>query len=182
MKVHEDFDINRDAIPHDIALLRLSKPAELSDSVSLACFDITPDKIRSEFSSSSMAQYLNNGRGARVDVIGWGRTEAFSSGDLREFGVSETKLQSAGLNVQGINDCRRSLGQPLTEAQHLCARNEIRDSCRGDSGGPLFITGGDSQYLQVGIVSFGPTNCGGGLPGVYTRLETYVDWVKRNLV
>ena len=56
------------------------------------------------------------------------------------------------------------------------------DSCGGDSGGPLVyqaIT--DDPYYQVGIVSYGTRICGRGVPGVYTRIEAYLDWIKNNL-
>ena len=42
-------------------------------------------------------------------------------------------------------------------------------------GGPLF-TESDGVFTQLGIVSYG-YGCATQLPGVYTRLETYRDWV-----
>lgn len=47
----------------------------------------------------------------------------------------------------------------------LCASEPGRDACNGDSGGPL-VTGG----RQIGIVSWGATNCLGNEPGVYARV------------
>lgn len=47
----------------------------------------------------------------------------------------------------------------------LCASESGRDACNGDSGGPL-VTGG----RQIGIVSWGSTNCLGNEPGVYVRV------------
>ena len=43
-----------------------------------------------------------------------------------------------------------------------------KDSCNGDSGGPL-ITNEARGYpwFQVGIVSFGTAQCGKGVPGIY---------------
>ena len=59
-----------------------------------------------------------------------------------------------------------------------------KDSCGGDSGGPLVTRGdisGDPWY-QVGIVSFGNTKCGAkGVPGVYTKVAAFVDWIVDNL-
>lgn len=66
----------------------------------------------------------------------------------------------------------------------MCAGGvQGRDSCAGDSGGPLLHTQaldglGDIRYVQQGVVSFGPRNCGSeGLPGVYTRVPYYMDWI-----
>ena len=32
-------------------------------------------------------------------------------------------------------------------------------------------------WTQVGLVSFGTSECGVGDPGVYTRLDGYLDWI-----
>ena len=43
-------------------------------------------------------------------------------------------------------------------------------------GGPLFIeTAG--EFTQIGLVSYG-YGCATSVPGVYTRLETYCDWLR----
>ncbi len=33
----------------------------------------------------------------------------------------------------------------------------------------------------VGVVSFGSEKCGVGLPGVYTNVEHYMNWILQNL-
>ena len=50
------------------------------------------------------------------------------------------------------------------------------DKTQGDSGGPLFDS---SMGLQVGITSFGPTQCEAG--GVYTRVSAYDGWIKEKM-
>jgi secreted trypsin-like serine protease len=48
----------------------------------------------------------------------------------------------------------------------LCAGGEQgRDSCNGDSGGPLTYNG-----MQIGIVSWGSVNCGDPVPAVYVNI------------
>jgi len=42
---------------------------------------------------------------------------------------------------------------------------------QGDGGGPLFVNG-----QQVGIVSWSANECG-ELPGVFTEVSWYVDWI-----
>lgn len=53
------------------------------------------------------------------------------------------------------------------------------DSCQGDSGGPLqYFADFKSDLATVaGIVSFG-ISCGTTLPGSYTRVAYYVDWIE----
>ena len=56
------------------------------------------------------------------------------------------------------------------------------DSCGGDSGGPLVYRAiADDPYYQVGIVSYGTKICGQGVPGVYTRVTSFLDWIQSKL-
>ena len=57
-----------------------------------------------------------------------------------------------------------------------------KDSCEGDSGGPLvFPSFSKLTYYQVGIVSFGSNKCGIGKPSTYTKVTSFLDWIKENL-
>lgn len=72
----------------------------------------------------------------------------------------------------------------ITENQ-LCAGGiKDKDSCKGDSGGPLmtvFQRGrGEGQWYQAGIVSRG-IGCGIGYPGIYTRVSRFTTWIVNNL-
>ena len=56
---------------------------------------------------------------------------------------------------------------------------------QGDSGGPLITRKNSfSPYMIVGIVSFGAGHgaCAKGIPGVYTRVSSYRQWIENNLV
>lgn len=54
-----------------------------------------------------------------------------------------------------------------------------KDSCEGDSGGPLQIIGNASNPTRVvGIISFGVAGCGSTIPSVYTRVASYIDWIE----
>ena len=57
-----------------------------------------------------------------------------------------------------------------------------KDSCKGDSGGPLVSRefAGEPWY-QIGVVSYGTRKCGVGEPGVYTRVDGYLDWIDSKL-
>jgi len=63
----------------------------------------------------------------------------------------------------------------------ICAGDQETDACSGDSGGPMIYRDSHSRWIVVGIVSFGPTTCGNGLPGVYTRVDRYLNWIKHEM-
>jgi len=100
------------------------------------------------------------------------------------FGVNEMNGPLASTmsqaSVKYINNplCESKYGSKSIFDGMMCAdsSNEGRDACQGDSGGPL-IKQGDApgDDIAVGIVSWG-IGCG-ELPGVYTRISSYVDWI-----
>jgi secreted trypsin-like serine protease len=56
---------------------------------------------------------------------------------------------------------------------------------KGDSGGPLLETRtdlrGEDKYYIVGVVSTG-IGCGiAGIPGVYMRVSSYLDWIQETM-
>ena len=61
-----------------------------------------------------------------------------------------------------------------------------RDSCGGDSGGPLMIQNKNKRsrrtyWTQIGVVSWG-VPCGTkGKPGVYTNVKYFLGWILDNL-
>ena len=71
----------------------------------------------------------------------------------------------------------------------MCAGGENgKDSCVGDSGSALMREENVKDILSkgvhklIGVVSFGPRKCGTeGVPGVYTRVRSYLDWILDNV-
>lgn len=103
--------------------------------------------------------------------------------------ASNIKLQ-VWLPVVSSEECDRTYRQKKITIGNgqLCAGGvEGKDSCIGDSGGPLMSTGnwardGRTRYFIAGVVSFGPELCGTkGWPGVYTRISYYTDWILNQL-
>ncbi len=64
-------------------------------------------------------------------------------------------------------------------AGEVCAGGERgRDACDGDGGGPLVCQAPSGRWYVVGLVSWG-IGCGEeGIPGVYTRVAEYRDWLE----
>merc|ERR1712038_301054 len=68
------------------------------------------------------------------------------------------------------------------QSNQICAywKDHKQDACQGDSGGPMACDshkGDHGQYALIGVTSFG-NGCGNNWPGVYTRISSYLDWIK----
>ncbi|XP_032525716.2 trypsin-like [Danaus plexippus] len=147
--------------PHsnDIAVVLVSKSGvQFNSHVRPICL---PDKVEA------------NGRWCAVS--GWGyqdeSTENFSP-----------VLRAAAVPVLDLATCRRdkvlgSCKQTILDSM-ICAGalSGGVDACKGDSGGPLACLG--HRWQLTGVVSWG-AGCGRrARPGVYTRVASYVDWLR----
>eukprot|EP00873_Tetraselmis_striata_P042574 jgi/Tetstr1/462838/TSEL_007788.t1 len=108
--------------------------------------------------------------GTRLEIVGWGETE---SGTLAD------DLMQADVEVFSRERCSSSeLYGPRISSSMVCAGGRGRDSCVGDSGGPLLLPG--RTPVLAGITSFGKVGgCGQpGIPSVYTYINPYTAWVR----
>jgi len=152
-------DYDHDLTDGDIALLRLEKTSAA-----------TPIAL---IEQSSGFPIVTSGEST---VIGWGATQQDGNG------MTDVLLQ-VSVPVVSNDECQSAEetngnGAVIT-GNMVCAgfADGGKDSCFGDSGGPLMRYDND-QWTQFGIVSFGPDQC--ALPnayGVYTRLSLYRDWI-----
>lgn len=151
---------------HDIALLRLQQPAVLTRRVLPACL---PTRVAGHYSPNSV-----------FTVSGWG--DLAQNTPLVDPQGSR-KLQKVNIGHIESTLCSHSFTDlPLgITTDIICAASPGKDSCSGDSGGPLMqrapLNSNDElchPQMVVGIVSFG-TFCGG--TGAYTRVESYIDWI-----
>lgn len=139
---------------YDIAMLKLSQPITHKDAAPIAL----P-------SSDLEAQLTASGR--KAVVSGWGFTKPHGpiADKLRETNIPITAnpKQCSGLAAPANTIC----GEP----------DQGKDSCNGDSGGPLTGKHSDGKWYALGIVSYGPRTCDGN--GTYTRINGYLDWIKQ---
>ena len=128
-----------------------------------------------------------------VGVAGFGRTAKNPNDDLREpvktrSGISIVASTADLLYTQirkvDIPTCAKNhsgAGTYTVTDSHICAgfENMPSDSCEGDSGGPLVGYDNAHKAYQIGVVSWGPVNCGErNKPGVYTRVSSQAEWIK----
>lgn len=89
------------------------------------------------------------------------------------------------LSLKSLSYCNKTLGAPSFQRPirfglitgQTCTLSDGKDTCNGDSGGPLQKVDDDGVSSIVGITSFG-ADCGGELPAVYTRVSQYLDWIE----
>ncbi|XP_045458027.1 trypsin-like [Melitaea cinxia] len=95
-------------------------------------------------------------------------------------------LRAAAVPVLDQTTCRKEkvLGgcqQTILDSM-LCAGvlSGGVDACKGDSGGPLACY--SNRWQLQGVVSWGSGCARRARPGVYTRVASYVDWIKSTAI
>ncbi|CAK1556369.1 unnamed protein product [Leptosia nina] len=145
---------------HDLALLRLVTPA--SSNLNPICLYTTDENPT-----------------VPLTITGWGRT------NTTRLDTRSNILLKANVSIVSVSECRESYGSwrrlpsGIGRTQ-ICAGDEFgrHDTCEGDSGGPLqALTEQDGNYRLIGVTSFG-RGCASTVPGVYTRVSEYLDWIE----
>ncbi|KAM6289568.1 granzyme A-like [Aegotheles albertisi] len=147
---------------NDLMLLQLKKRAKLDKAVQLIPLPTSDDDPKP---------------GTTCTVAGWGLThndQRKSSDTLREVNITV-------LSRNICNDNNHYQNKPVITDKMICAgaKNGGKDSCVGDSGGPLRC-----NNVLRGITSFGKQNKCGAVdgPGIYTRLtKEHVQWIRKTI-
>jgi trypsin len=101
--------------------------------------------------------------GSPVDISGWGTTSESASD-------TEDTLRATTVNVLADSNCTAAYGSDYDSGTMLCAAAPGKDTCSGDSGGPLEASLGGGSYALVGITGWGDGCARANAPGVYTRV------------
>ncbi|XP_050093241.1 uncharacterized protein LOC126576137 [Anopheles aquasalis] len=146
---------------HDVALLKLDQHVTLNETVAPACL-WNEEEIRFPV----------------LQAAGWGATG---------FGQAQTpSLLKVSLRPVAKEQCNRQYQagdrglKDGLKADQMCAGDIRMDTCPGDSGGPLevkLLHNSKMTPFIVAITSFG-TACGQSLPGVYTKVASYIPWIR----
>ncbi|XP_039482531.1 CLIP domain-containing serine protease B15 [Drosophila santomea] len=157
--IHDEFNMTSVDKKYDIGLIRLARKVLISDHVRPICLSVDRRVGRT-------ARYLT--------ATGWGGTYFTERSNI---------LQKVTLMKLDRRSCT-GLFRIKLDASQLCVGGLHRDTCFGDSGGPLtaksHMDGREhgnrkSRTFLVGMVSFGSRSCSG--VGVYTNVEHYMDWI-----
>eukprot|EP00092_Neocalanus_flemingeri_P037572 GFUD01040907.1.p1 GENE.GFUD01040907.1~~GFUD01040907.1.p1 ORF type:complete len:476 (+),score=104.91 GFUD01040907.1:85-1512(+) len=184
--VHEGYKKKFRNIENDIALIRLPRKAKLNLGVHFVCLPIPEAAQR-----IGVRNWDSGLNGKNATVIGWGYS--CYENETRDFCKDDNigNKEQQFLNVTVVaNDACKDQGITLTQNQVCAGGEEGKGSCRGDSGGGLFVRKNAKSTLSenekawhiLGIVSYGQPTCGVGIPEVYTRVAKYVDWIKEKLM
>jgi len=146
-------------LDYDVAIFTLATPIILSDIKNIMNL---PEACSSSVCITGLAR-----PGSIVRTTGWGATR----GNGTAFSAN---LRQVDLPIVANPTCNAALKGGVT-ARMQCAGFAVggKDSCTGDSGGPLFgYLPSSRSGIQTGIVSWGVGDCGqAGLYGVYTRIS-----------
>lgn len=160
--VHPDYDPF--TITNDIALIRLSAPLIL-------------DPARR---SGTIALFTHDDSAAGLDapgtmsrITGWGTTA--------EGGSLATVLKVADVPVISDEEAREAYGDDMHDTMLAAAFPQGGvDACQGDSGGPLVLQTPDGPKL-AGLTSWGIGCARAGLPGIYTEVKHFVDFIEATI-
>nr|CAH7727303.1 unnamed protein product [Callosobruchus chinensis] len=141
---------------HDIALIQLQTPIRLNENIQTIKLPGVDDIFTSFDEQSAI-------------IAGWGKTKDTDT-------TFSTVLRSTKVTVIPVVTCELSYLFSITGDQMCTSGVSKKNICLGDAGSPLVVDG-----VQVGIASFGSDlGCEAGLPGVYTRMTSYVGWLFYN--
>ena len=156
--IHPDYEEDP-LLFNDLALLKLSEWVTVTSDVMPICLPIEDEEI------------------VEPVVVGWG---------LVNHENATEHLQKLKLNMTTLDDCENTYRKKIRgfslDNSQLCAVGEPgTDSCKGDSGGPLMFLDERSQFRIVGITSFGTIRCDSSVPGVYTNVAFFKDWIETTI-
>jgi len=112
-------------------------------------------------------------------VAGYGATSVLSNTGPQHLVYAHVKtVQFSECKSQYADFVSAIPGDVYIGSNVLCAGDNTTDACSGDSGSPLLWVDDLSRWTVVGVVSFGPSVCGQDVPGAYTKVKNYLDFIE----
>jgi len=144
----------RDSPINDFAIITLSEPVNFGKGIIPICL---PDPN-------------SNYEDKKVTVSGWGYNENW---------ILPEDLKTTNMTTMNNKECQeKSVGTWKVKSSMLCAISEDSNTCGGDSGGPMIVLEQDSAfYTQIGVTSWGNSNCDVDIPAVFARVTNQLYWI-----
>ncbi|KAJ8318949.1 hypothetical protein KUTeg_004040 [Tegillarca granosa] len=159
---HEDYNVM--TVENDIALIELAEPVYFNDYTRPVCLP---------------KEGYTTPVGTRCYAAGWGKNSEIATEYQRA-------MKQVNLDIRDQESCREALKTSerptpykLTDRM-MCAGGSIgHDACSGDSGGPLICEADETSdiWYVAGVTSWG-IGCATDVPGVYTKVSLYIDWIR----
>ena len=160
-KVHVRSDYGKHA--NDFAILRLAEEIKFTAAIKPACL---PEKADQDYS------------GQMGTISGWGGTVGYApDANPRPTQPRQCELKETSVKIMKSSEEMCKYSTRDDSKTRMCAFASKTDSCQGDSGGPMTVVEG-GRYVLVGVVSYG-LGCASKYPGVYARVQNYLDWIKQ---
>ncbi|CAG0895672.1 unnamed protein product [Cyprideis torosa] len=161
------------SLAHDIALIRLVDPLDLSTPEVVGPIAMPPPLVGASTDENACMSAGWRAEGNRTRL------------------VADSVLRWTRLKLLEDRTCRRFYPITLFDtARMLCAQEEEppnnveEEICQGDSGAPMLCQGTDNRRYIYGVASFGwSTFCPRGViaPRVWTEVASYSDWITRTI-
>lgn len=167
---------NAQSVDNDFMLVKLLQPSLLHPVITLNTNPNTPSQ-----------------KGEELTVAGWGDTDPDPDVHTPSFQLLQVQLEFIPNDV-----CMEAAGyiesgdyvsyEGLLTDNMMCAMDKDglevvnEDTCQGDSGSPMIISGTGSESgegdIQVGVVSWGIGCVSETFPGVYSRVSSQYEWIR----
>jgi len=159
-------DYNDHTKKNDLSLLKLEASPENIDRTKSHAVKVI-DLCRASFQPE----------GRNCTVSGWGH--------LKQKGQRvPDKLRKVSVRVLHGEICAKMLESYPWDSKDntmICAGGEDKDACQGDSGGPMVCEDDSGKQCLAGLVSWGVGCAMEGIPGVYTNLRNYLEWIENQI-
>ncbi|XP_040566262.1 mast cell tryptase isoform X2 [Lepeophtheirus salmonis] len=170
--------------------------------------DLALIKFKNEFIFTSnsfnpicLPHVMNLYNDTNATVVGWGTTQVNkinSTCVLLSANLKTIPIERKICRIATSLETRNFINSTTAKVPILCSYKEmkhkktdyglnaVQDACLGDSGGPLmtmdFIPGKWTKRLTlIGIVSYGRSCAEYHVPGIYTRITAYLNWIVSNI-
>lgn len=148
---------------NDISLFKVDRKVKFNAGIRPVCLPAKSNVPETAIIATGWGSI--NYRGRKSDVLMKVNLEMFSQSECRHFFSNDGSLR---------------LG--ILEESQICvgSHSERKDTCLASNGGQLQVDHENYQcsYILIGVASYG-AQCGVvDIPGVYTRIYPYLDWIE----